>query len=57
MPVKISMTLNSGNAIYNYPAPRNGPVRQVRRAGIDLNNPMIGRIQFAPAGCGGCGGK
>lgn len=56
MPVKISMTLNSGNAIYNYPVPRNTP-RQVRRVGIDLNNPMIGRIQFAPAGCGGCGGK
>jgi hypothetical protein len=57
MPAKMSMTLNSGNAIYNYPIARNTAVRQVRKVGIDLNNPMIGRIQFAPAGCGGCGGK
>jgi len=57
MPVKMSMTLNSGNNIYNYPIPKNTVVRPVRKAGIDLNNSMIGRIQFAPAGCGGCGGK
>ena len=56
MPVKMSMTLNSGNSIYNYPISRNTVQRPVRKVGIDLNTPMIGRIQFAPAGCGGCGG-
>ena len=59
---KMSMTLNNGNGIYNYPVlnnstlVNNSAVKQVRRVGMDLNTSMIGRIKFAPAGCGGCGG-
>lgn len=52
------MSLNNGNNIYNYPVAKNTGatgVKQVRKAGVDLHNPMIGRIQFVPAGCGGCG--
>ena len=58
----MSMTLNNGNGIYNYPVnnntnaiAKNSGVKQVRKVGMDLHNPMIGRIQFVPAGCGGCG--
>ena len=60
MPPKMNMTLVNGNGIYNNRpiiSNRNVQLKPARKIGIDLNTTMIGRIQNAPAGCGGCGGR